>query len=122
MYSKSNCSKYDFMLICLEFYMPGENKKMINPVHCQKTESHQKLQQSYAAASAKEKFAMLLLAAGETYKIYHQSPMQTEKSQPEGKWIMSEKRFTKFAALSIDPRVGISLSDSLHETLSDRLT
>ena len=32
--------------------------------------------------------------------------MQTEKSQPEGKQIMPEM----FPALSIDPRVGISLS------------
>ena len=36
--------------------------------------------------------------------------MQTEKSQPEGKRIMPEKRFTKFPAFSIDPRVGISRS------------
>ena len=34
--------------------------------------------------------------------------MQIEKSQPEGKQIMPEMRFTKFPALSIDPRVGIS--------------
>ena len=35
--------------------------------------------------------------------------MQTEKSQPEGEQIMPETRFTEFPALSIDPRVGISL-------------
>ena len=29
-------------------------------------------------------------------RIYHQSPMQTEQSQPEGKWIMLETRFTEF--------------------------
>ena len=29
--------------------------------------------------------------------------MQTEKSQPEGKWIMPETRFTEFLALSVDP-------------------
>ena len=36
--------------------------------------------------------------------------MQTEKSQPEGKRIKQEMRMTKFPALSIDPRVGISWS------------
>ena len=45
-------------------------------------------------------------------RIYLWSPMQTEKSQPEGKRIMPETRFTKFPALSIDQRVGISLSAS----------
>ena len=30
-------------------------------------------------------------------------PMQTEKSQPEGKWIMPETRFTEFPALSVYP-------------------
>ena len=38
--------------------------------------------------------------------------MQTEKSQPEGKRIMPETRFTEFPALSVDPRVGISRSAS----------
>ena len=38
--------------------------------------------------------------------------MQTEKSQPEGKWIMPETRLTEFLALSVDPRVGISRSAS----------
>ena len=42
----------------------------------------------------------------------HQSLMQTEKSQPEGKRIMPETRFTEFPALSVDPRVGISRSAS----------
>ena len=45
-------------------------------------------------------------------KIYHQSPMQTEKSQPEGKRIMPETRFTEFTVLSVDPRVKISQSAS----------
>ena len=46
-------------------------------------------------------------------RIYHQFPMQTEKSQPEpGERIMPETRFTKFPALSVDPRVGISRSVS----------
>ena len=51
-------------------------------------------------------------------RIYHWSPMQTEKSQPEGKWIMPGTRFTSFPALSVDPRVGLSRSAS--ET-NDRL-
>ena len=38
-------------------------------------------------------------------RIYHRSLMQTHKSQPE-------MRFTKFTALSVDPRVGISWSAS----------
>ena len=41
-------------------------------------------------------------------RVYHWSLMQTEKSQPQGKWIMLETRFAEFPALSIDPRVGIS--------------
>ena len=36
-----------------------------------------------------------------TSRIYHRSPMQTKKSQPEGKQIMRETRFTEFTALSI---------------------
>ena len=43
-------------------------------------------------------------------RIYHLSSMQTEKSQPEEKQIMLETRFTKFPALSVDLRVGISQS------------
>ena len=38
-------------------------------------------------------------------RSYHWSPMGTEKSQPEGKQIMPETRFTQFLAFSIDPRV-----------------
>ena len=38
------------------------------------------------------------------------SPMQTKKSQPEGKLIMPEKRFTSFLAFSVDPRVWIFLT------------
>ena len=38
--------------------------------------------------------------------------MQTEKTQPEGKQVMLETRFTEFPALSVDPRVGISRSAS----------
>ena len=43
-------------------------------------------------------------------RIYHWSLMQTEKSQPEGKRIVPETRFTEFPALFVDPRVGISRS------------
>ena len=43
-------------------------------------------------------------------RIYHRSPIQTEKSQSEGKRIMAETRFTVFPALSVDSRVGISWS------------
>ena len=45
-------------------------------------------------------------------RICHRSLMQTEKSQPEGKRIMPETKFTEFPALSVDPRVGISRSAS----------
>ena len=38
--------------------------------------------------------------------------MQTKKSQPKGKRIMPETRFTEFSSLSVDPRVGISRSAS----------
>ena len=43
--------------------------------------------------------------------------MQTEKSQPEGKRLMPETRFTEFPALSIDPRVVISRSASETDVL-----
>ena len=46
------------------------------------------------------------------YRIYHRSQMQTEKSQPEGKRIMAETKFTEFLALFVGPRVGISWSAS----------
>ena len=45
-------------------------------------------------------------------RICHRSPILTEKSQPEGKRIMPETKFTEFPALSIDPRVGIFRSAS----------
>ena len=38
--------------------------------------------------------------------------MQTEKSQPEGKRIMPETRFTDFPASSVELRIGISQSSS----------
>ena len=40
-------------------------------------------------------------------RIYHQSPMQTQKFQPEGKWIMPETSFTKLPALLGDLKVEI---------------
>ena len=45
-------------------------------------------------------------------RIYHRSPRQTEKYQPEGKRIMPKMRFTEFPVFSFDPRVGISRSAS----------
>ena len=48
--------------------------------------------------------------------LHHRSPMQTEKSQPEGQRIMPKtrltelKRLTEFPALSVNPKVGISRS------------
>ena len=38
--------------------------------------------------------------------------MQTEKSQPEGKRIIPETRFTGLTTLSVDPRIEISQSAS----------
>ena len=38
----------------------------------------------------------------EDNRIYHHSLMQTEKSQPEGKQIMLETRFTEFPVLFFD--------------------
>ena len=51
-----------------------------------------------------------VLLSYKTNRIYHPSSMQTEKSQPEGKRIMAETRFTEFPALFVDPRVVISWS------------
>ena len=48
--------------------------------------------------------------------------MQAEKSQPEGKRIMPETRFTEFPALSADPRVRISRSASETDVLIIFLT
>ena len=50
--------------------------------------------------------------SGRLNRMYHRSPMRIEKSQPEGKRIMPDTRFTEFPALSVYPRVGISRSDS----------
>ena len=38
-------------------------------------------------------------------RIYHRSPMQTEKSLPESKRIMPERRFTEFPALAVHQRI-----------------
>ena len=48
----------------------------------------------------------------EENRIYHRSPMQTEKSEPGRERIMPETRFTEFPALSVDLRGGISRSAS----------
>ena len=45
-------------------------------------------------------------------RIYRRSPMQTEKSQPDGKRIKPETMFTDFPAKSVHPRAGISRSAS----------
>ena len=45
-------------------------------------------------------------------KITHRSLMQTEKSQPSGQRIITETLQTSFLALSIYPRIGMSLSAS----------
>ena len=44
--------------------------------------------------------------------IQHRSPMQTEKFLSSDQRIMPETRKTSFSALSLNPRVGISLSAS----------
>ena len=46
-------------------------------------------------------------------RIFNRSPMQTEKSQSEGKRILSETKFTEFPVISVDLRVWISLSASV---------
>ena len=51
-------------------------------------------------------------APSDKNRIHHRSPIQTEKSQPEGERLRPETRFTYFPALSIDPRVGVSRSAS----------
>ena len=45
-------------------------------------------------------------------RIYHRSPMQTKKSQPEGKRTMPEMRSTEFPALAVNQSVGFSWSAS----------
>ena len=50
--------------------------------------------------------------ANKINRIYHPSLMQTMNSQPKGKWIMLETRFTEFQAFFADLRVGISWSAS----------
>ena len=47
-----------------------------------------------------------------TDRIYHRSPMQTEKSQPDCKRMMPETRFTEFSSLSVGLRVWIFRSAS----------
>ena len=45
-------------------------------------------------------------------RIYSRSPMQTEKSQPEGKRMMPQTMFIEFPASSVYPRAVISRSAS----------
>ena len=60
-----------------------------------------------------DKFEMKFISDDvSTNRFYHQSPMQTEKSQSEGKRMMPETRFTEFPTLSIDQRFGIAPSAS----------
>ena len=67
-------------------------------------------QQQHSRSSSKTiTFYMVCVMENQT-RIFHRSLMQTEKSQPEGKRIMPETRFTVFPALSVDSRVGISRS------------
>ena len=47
-----------------------------------------------------------------TNGIYHRFPIQTKKSQTEGKQIMPKTRFIEFAALSVGLRAWISRSAS----------
>ena len=49
------------------------------------------------------------------HKIFHWSPMQTEKSQTNSKRIMPETKFAEFPEFSVNPRVGISRSASATE-------
>ena len=58
-------------------------------------------------------FSTKYFAVGKVYtekggmnRIYH----RFRKSQPEGKRIMPETRFTEFPTLSVDPKVGVSQS------------
>ena len=53
-----------------------------------------------------------------TKSICNRSPMHTENSQPVGKRIMPETRFTECAALSVEPRVGIFRSFTEFPALS----
>ena len=64
-------------------------------------------------------FKFLINYTGKVYeshfeknRIYPRLPMQIQIFQSEGKWIMPETRFNKFPALSVDPKVGISMSAS----------
>ena len=41
-------------------------------------------------------------------RIFYRSPMLTEKSQLEGKWVIPETRVNEFPELSVYPRVGTS--------------
>ena len=52
-------------------------------------------------------------SACQVNRIHRKSPMQSEKSQSEGKRTMPETRFTETPALSVDPTLWISRSASV---------
>ena len=81
---------------CISILSVCNGKKIIDPYFQHANNVYSRLNQTCFNAESK--------------RIYHRSPMQTEKSQPEGKRIMPETSFTEFSALSVDPRVGISRS------------
>ena len=54
---------------------------------------HKSCRTAFVGAVLQEQSDQVLF--GLIKRIYHRSPMQTEKSQPEGKQIMLETRFTK---------------------------
>ena len=78
-------------------------------VHRHKTELNPKNQAKFMPLLL---LAICIASASCRHDKYNQTTytMQTEKSQPVSKQIMLETRFTEFQALSVDPRVGISLS------------
>ena len=66
----------------------------------------------FKCRNAHLQYGFLSKSAGQKNRILHRSPMQTEKSQPEGKRIMPETRVTEFPEFSVDQRVGVSRSAS----------
>ena len=60
----------------------------------------------YSIISESDSLSKLVTANILINRIYHRSPIQTEKFNPEDKWKMPETRFTAFPALSVDPRLG----------------
>ena len=90
-----------------------KNERNIHSTSC----NMQEILHGYCNVKEGDHFRFIIIPnipciSAETNRIYHRSSMQTEKSQPEGKRIMPETRFTDFPALSVDPRIGISWSTS----------